>query len=133
MKDTTYRLVYAGLGFALLAVVGFAVALSPSGTESLLPEPIERVFPLPNDSVIRQTVLEVDMQVGYQIALFVDDIRISPVEIGIQSGTNLHRWQPAPGRYFENWEPGPHEVRVEWSRTAGLPDQGSYTWTFRVQ
>lgn len=133
MKDTTYRLVYAGLGLALLAVVALAVALNPSGTESQLPDPVERIFPLPNDSVVRQTVIEIDMEVGYEIVLFVDDIRISPIEIDIQTGTNLHRWQPAPGRFLEDWAPGPHEIRIEWNRTAGLPDPGSYSWTFRVR
>ena len=131
MKDTTYRLVYAGLGLALVAVV--ALAFSPSGTEVRLPEAVERVFPLPNDSVVRQTVVEVDLQVGYELELIVDGFRVSPAEIAIQTGTNLHSWQPAPGRFLESWEPGVHEVRVEWDRATGLPDPGSYTWTFRVR
>ena len=133
MKDTTYRLVYAGLGLALVAVIALAVAFSPSGTSPQLPEPVDRVFPLPNDSVVRQTVIEIDMAVGYEIVLFVDGFRVSPVEVSIQTGTNLHTWQPGPGRFLETWEPGPHEIRVEWDRSAGLPDPGSYTWTFRVQ
>ena len=41
MKDSTYRLVYAGLGLALVAVAAFAFAFSPSGTETSLPEPID--------------------------------------------------------------------------------------------
>lgn len=133
MKDTTYRLIYAGLGLALVAVAAAAVAFTPSGTEAQLPDPIDRVFPLPNDSVVRQTVVEVDMRVGYEIVLFVDDFRISPNELAIQTGTNLHTWQPAPGRFLETWNAGPHTIRVEWDRTSGLPDPGSYTWTFRVR
>ena len=133
MKDTTYRFVYAGLGIALVAVVGLTLALSPSGTESPLPDPVERIFPLPNDSVIRQAALEIDMQVGYEIVLYVDGFRISPVEIGIQPGTNRHVWEPAPGRFLETWEPGIHEITIEWDRTSGLPDPGSYSWSFRVQ
>lgn len=133
VKDTTYRLLYAGLGLALVAVVALTVALSPSGTESRLPDPVERIFPRPADSVVRQTVIEVDMAVGYELVLFVDGFRISPVEIDVQTGTNLHTWQPAPGRFLETWEPGPHEVRIEWDSTAGLPDPGSYSWTFRVR
>ena len=133
MKDTTYRLLYASLGLALVAVVGLAILFAPSGSEAGLPDPVERVFPLPNDAVIRQTTLEMDMQVGYTIVLFVDDIRISPVEIGVQAGTNLHTWQPAPGRFLETWEPGAHTVRIEWERVTGLPDPGSFAWSFRVQ
>ncbi|NNJ47665.1 MAG: hypothetical protein HKP18_07530 [Acidimicrobiia bacterium] len=133
MKDTTYRFVYAALGIALVAVIGLAVAFSPSGTETPLPEPVERIFPLPNDSVIRQTALEIDMQVGYEIVLFVDGFRISPVEIGVQTGTNRYVWEPAPGRFLETWEPGTHEITIEWDRISGIPDPGSYSWSFRVQ
>lgn len=133
MKDTTYRNIYAGLGVALVAVVALTIALSPSGTTPELPGPVERVFPLPNDSVIRQTVIEVDLEVGYDLVLFVDGFRISPAEVAIQTGTNRHSWQPAPGRFLEVWDPGSHEIRIEWERTGGLPDPGSYSWTFRVQ
>ncbi len=133
MKETTYRLVYAGLGLALVAVIGLAIAFNPSGAEPRLPDPVERVFPPPNDSVIRQTVLEIDLVVGYELVLFVDGFRISPAEIRVQAGTNRYSWQPAPGRFLEAWEPGSHEIRIEWDRVSGLPDPGSYSWTFRVQ
>lgn len=133
MKDTTYRLLYATLGLALVAVVAVALLFAPSGSEANLPDPVERIFPLPNDAVIRQTTLEVDMEVGYQIVLFVDDIRISPAEIGVQTGTNLYTWRPGPGRFLETWEPGAHTIRIEWEQVTSLPDPGSYTWSFRVQ
>ncbi len=133
MKDTNYRLIYTALALALVAVVGFAVALSPSGTPSPLPEQVEGLFPRPNDSVIRQASLEIDMQVGYEIVLFVDDIRISESEVRVQTGTNRHVWEPAPGRFLETWTPGTHTVRIEWDRAIGLPDPGSYSWTFRVR
>ena len=133
MRDSTYRLVYAGLGLVLVAVVALTVAFGPSGDETGLPEPIERVFPLPNGAVIRQAVVEIDTQVGYDIDLFVDDVRISPAEIDFQTGTSIFTWRPGPGRFFESWEPGVHEIRVEYDRTFGLPDPGDFTWTFRVQ
>ena len=133
MKDSTYRLVYAGLGLILVAIVALTLAFGPSGNEVELPEPIERVFPLPNGAVIRQAVIEVDTEVGYDIDLFVDDIRISPNEIEFQTGTSIYSWRPAPGRFFESWEPGIHDIRVDYERSFGLPDSGSFTWTFRVQ
>ena len=133
MSDATYRLLYAGLGSALVAVIGFTIAFSPSGDESTLPEVVERIFPLPNDAVIGQTAIEIDMAVGYQIVLFVDGFRIAPAEIGVQTGTNRFSWQPAPGRFLESWEPGTHEIRLEWDRAVGIPDPGEYRWTFRVQ
>lgn len=133
MSDKTYRLIYAGLGMALVAVVALAIGFSPSGNEASLPDPVERIFPLPNDSVIRQAAVEVDMKVGYDLVIFVDDIRIPEIEYGIQAGTNLYTYQPRPGRFLERWTPGTHEIRIEWDRPAGVPDPGSYAWTFRVQ
>ena len=61
MRDSTYRLVYAGLGLVLVAVVALTVAFGPSGDETGLPEPIERVFPLPNGAVIRQAVVDTEL------------------------------------------------------------------------
>lgn len=133
MRDSTYRLIYLGLGLGLVAVVGFTLAFSPSGDVTSLPDQVESLFPAPNDSVIRQTAIEVDMEAGYEITLFVDGIRIAESELTRQVGTAFYTWRPAPGRFIEEWEPGEHEVRIEWERPTGLPDPGSFTWTFRVQ
>ena len=133
MSDQTYRLIYAGLGLTLVAVIALAFGFSPSGEETPLPDPVERVFPLPNDSVIRQAALEIDMEVGYEIAIFVDGVEVPSIEYTVQTGTNLYTWQPRPGRSMARWTPGLHEVRIEWDRPAGIPDPGSYAWTFRVQ
>lgn len=133
MKATTYRLLYVGLGLLLLALVVFTVAFAPSGDEVPLPAAIERVFPRPNDSVIRQTTVEVDMAPGYDVVLFVDGFRVAPPELTIQPGTWVATWRPAPGRFIEEWDTGIHELRVEWERTQGLPEPGSFAWTFRVQ
>jgi len=133
MKASTYRLLYAGLGLVLLAVAVIAVAFSPSGEEVTLPAPIERLFPQPNDSVIRQTSVEVDLAPGYDVVLFVDGFRIAPPELTVQTGTGVATWRPAPGRFIERWDTGVHELRIEWQRSQGLPDPGSFSWTFRVQ
>jgi hypothetical protein len=133
VSDSTYRLIYAGLGLGLLAVVALAVAFAPSGDAVDLPGPIERIFPQPNDSVIRQTAIEVDVEPGYGLVLFVDGIRISETEVQEQVGTGLFSWRPQPGAFIESWEPGLHQVRIEWARRTGLPDPGTFTWTFRVQ
>lgn len=133
MRDSTYRLIYVGLGLALVAVVGFTLAFSPSGDPVTLPDQIESLFPAPNDSVIRQSAIDVDMVAGYEISLFVDGIRIPESEITTQVGTAFSTWRPGPGRFIEEWSPGVHEITVEWQRSSGLPDPGSFSWTFRVQ
>ena len=133
MKASTYRLLYVGLALILVALVALTVAFGPSGERVALPAAIERVFPLPNDSVIRQTAVEVDMAPGYDVILVVDGFRIAPPELTIQTGTWVATWRPGPGRFIEEWGTGVHELRVEWERTQGLPEPGSFSWTFRVQ
>ena len=133
MNDSTYRLVYAGLGLGLVAVIALAVAFAPSGEAVDLPDQVERIFPQPNDSVIRQTAIEVDMQPGYAVVLFVDGIRIPESNLIEQVGTGLFSWRPEPGELIESWEPGEHEVRIEWERRTGLPDPGTFSWNFRVR
>jgi len=133
MNDTKYRFILVLLSLGLAAVIGLAIGFSPSGTESPLPEPLERIFPRANDSVPRGTAVEVDLKVGYQIDLYVDGEPIPRDEYAIQTGTNLVTWAPGPGRTIERWAPGVHELRIDWDRELGIPDPGSYTWTIRVQ
>ncbi|MCB2222639.1 MAG: hypothetical protein KQH83_00580 [Actinobacteria bacterium] len=129
-----HRLAYLWLTAALVAVVAAAVLLSPSGDPAGPPAPLEEVFPAPGDQVVRQTVVEVDLPVGYEIALFVDGRRVPPDEIGATPSTGVFVWQPAPGGSMEVWAAGEHTVRVEWDRTeGGRPDPGEYEWSFRVR
>lgn len=128
-----HRLVYVGLTLGL-AVLAVAVAwLMPAGEESGLPEPLEGVFPEPGDAVVRQTVVEVDLPVGYEIELWVDGDPVPVFEIGGTESTGKWVWQPGPGRSMEQWSGGEHTVRVRWDRPVGRPDQGEFEWSFRVQ
>jgi hypothetical protein len=127
-----HRLVYAGLALALAALVAVVVALAPHGERPSLPEPLESVFPLPGDSVVRQTAIEVDLPVGYTLDLIVDGRAVPGIEIAVTPSTGVWRWQPAPGTSSEQWSPGEHTITIRWERTTGRPDPGEFTWTFRV-
>ena len=48
-----------------------------------LPAPIESVTPLPGDATLRQAVIEVDMEVGYEVAIFVDGFRVPDTEVTV--------------------------------------------------
>ena len=126
-----YRLVYIGLGLALVAVVALGIALSRSGEGSPLPEVVEAVRPVPGSQVPRQARLEVDMIGGYDVEIFVDDIRLPDNEVLVVAATGLYAWQPGPDRLFEAWNRGIHTVRIIWNTTTGIPDTGEYSWTFR--
>ena len=133
MNRRRYQVVIASLSVALAAVVGLVVLLQPDAESRLLPEPLEAVFPLPGDAVVRQTAIEVDLPVGYMLEIEVDGIWIPPHEIGFTEGTGEFTWQPSPGSMVEFWAPGDHTVTIRWDRVAGgRPDPGEFTWRFRV-
>lgn len=134
MTRRQYRLVLAALGLALAAVVAFVLALQPSGEATALPEPLEDVFPEPGDAVVRQTAIEFELPVGYSFDLLVDGTRIPAFEIGYTPATGRAIWQPQPGSIVPQWIPGDHTVEVRWDGLDdGLPDRGSFEWSFRVQ
>jgi hypothetical protein len=108
------------------------VVLAPSGEPVEIPAPLERIFPAPGDTVVRQTAVEIDLPVGYSIELFVDGVPIPSDEIGSTASTGVYVWRPAPGGTIETWPGGEHTVRVAWDRTeGGRPDPGEYEWVFR--
>ncbi len=129
-----YRLVYAGLGLLLVATIALGFALLPSGEPTDLPGPIEEVFPKPGDSVIRQTDVEVDLEIGYELELWVDGFRVPDSEVVFVDATGVARWAPSPnGLYLTEWTPGSHTIRVVWNRVSGPTDVGEFQWEFRVQ
>lgn len=134
LAGVKYRFLYIGLGALVVAVVSLGIAFAPEGDRTELPEPIEAVFPLPNNSVIRQTTVEVDLQVGYEASIFVDGFAIPANEINFSDGTNVYRWGPTlTSAMMTEWTPGEHTVRVEWRAVTGTPVTGEFEWTFRVQ
>ncbi len=129
-----YRWIYAGLGLAVVAVIALGVAFSPEGEPIELSPPLEAVSPRPGDAVLRQAVIEVDLEVGYGLKMYVDGFLVPEDEVTFVEGTGVYRWAPRPGgAYLTEWTPGEHRVRIEWIRLYGLPDAGSFEWVFRVQ
>ncbi len=117
-----------------LGVVALLVRLAdPSGEPAHLPDPIEAVFPLPGDTVVRQTAIEIDLPVGYALDLEVDGIEIPEAELGHTEATGVFLWQPGPTATIQTWGGGEHTVTIRWDRVAGgRPDPGEFTWRFRV-
>ena len=123
----------AALVAALIAVVGAVIVLLPEPDSSGLPDPLEDVFPLPEDAVVRQTVVQVDLPIGYEARLTVDGVLIPAFEVGWVEETGVFTWQPTPGGVIDMWVPGEHTVEVSWDTVEGnRPDPGSFSWSFRV-
>lgn len=134
MNRSRSRLVLLGLTLALAALVALVVVIYPEGEDGGLPNPLEELFPRPGDAVVRQTAIEVDLPVGYDLDLYVDGRRIPDSEIGFTAPTGVWIWQPAPGRSFDQWSAGEHTVLITWDRVeGGGPDPGEFEWSFRIQ
>lgn len=126
-----YRLIYIGLALVGVAAVALGIALSREGESVELPGPIESVTPRPGDLVPPQTTVEIDLEVGYAAEIFVDGWPVT--DATFVEGTGVYRWSPNPGHpTIQEWTPGTHTIRIVWDTYAGLPDRGSFEWTFRV-
>lgn len=129
-----YRITYAVLAVLAVGVAALGFVFAPEGGVTELEPPIEAVFPLPNNSVIRQTTVDVDLEVGYEATIFVDGYAIPPGELAYSDATGVYRWAPSVrSAVMTQWEPGEHDVRVDWVRVVGSPVEGTFEWTFRVQ
>lgn len=123
----------AGLGLALAVVVVVAVLIAPQGTGVALPEPVESISPTEGALVLRQTGLEIDMQTGYTIELYVDGVRVPDDQLTGTPEIGLYRWAPASDTFAPEWTPGEHTIRIVWDRVGPVPDPGTLAWTFTAQ
>lgn len=127
----SYRLIYIGLGLIGVAAVALGVVLSTEGDEVIFPEALEDVSPPPGSLVPPQAFIEVDLQVGYEATIFVDGFPVNNATF--VDATGVYRWAPSPtDPVLSEWSPGDHTVRVVWDTYTGLPDPGSFEWSFRV-
>ncbi len=127
-----YRLIYIGLALIAIAAVALAVAFNPEGEPVELPDPIESVSPQPGDMVPPQSVLEIDMPVGYRLEIFVNGWPIT--DATLVEATGVYRWAPSPSHpTIQAWPPGEQTIEIRWDTSTGLPDPGTFSWTFRVR
>ena len=126
-----YRLIYIGLGLVGLAAIALGLVFSIDGEAADLPESLESVSPQPGDLVPPQTTLEIDLEVGYAATILVDGWPIS--DATFVKATGVYRWTPSPSSpTIQEWTPGEHTVSITWDTYTGLPNPGSYQWSFRV-
>lgn len=126
-----YRLIYVGLVLIGIAAIALGVVLSPQGEQIELPGPVEAISPAPGSQVPPQTAIEIDLEVGYEAQIVVDGWPIR--DATFVQATGVYRWAPDPSHpTINSWTPGEHTVRITWDTYTGLPDTGSFEWTFRV-
>lgn len=124
-------MIYIGLAALVVAVIALAVAFAPSGAPTELPSPIESVSPSPEDQAMLQTEIVVDLEVGHEAEIVVDGF---PVSASYVQGTATYRWSPGPNDpSISAWTTGEHTVVVNWEKVSGVPEFGSYSWTFEIR
>ena len=113
MTKQTYRFIILLLTGLLALVITWGISFSQDNSEELvLPNSLENIYPLPYDQVPQQASLEIDLPVGYQLTLIVDNYIIPQSEIQYVEATGVYIWRPGPGKTFETWNPGKHTVRT---------------------
>ena len=131
MTKQTYRFIILLLTGLLALVITWGISFSQDNSEELvLPNSLENIYPLPYDQVPQQASLEIDLPVGYQLTLIVDNYIIPQSEIQYVEATGVYIWKPRVNGTFEQWSPGSHLIRISWDTISGLPDYGEYEWTF---
>ena len=131
MTKQTYRFIILLLTGLLALVITWGISFSQDNSEELvLPNSLENIYPLPYDQVPQQASLEIDLPVGYQLTLIVDNYIIPQSEIQYVEATGVYIWRPGPNKTFETWNQGKHTVRISWDTITGLPDFGEYEWEF---
>lgn len=126
-----YRFIYVGLALVAVAAIALGIVFSPEGEAVELPEPVRSVSPAPGALVPPQTALVIQLEVGYEAEIYIDGWPIADADF--ERATGVYRWSPSPSHPTINeWTPGERHVRIVWNTYAGLPDTGSFEWTFRV-
>ena len=127
----SYRLIYLGLGLVAVAAIAFGIVFATEGDEIELPEQVESVSPEPGSLVPPQTTVVIDLLVGYDAEIYVDDWLVT--DANFVDATGVYRWAPSPANPTINeWTPGEHTIRVVYDTVNGLPDPGEFSWSFRV-
>jgi len=126
-----YRLIYLGLVLVGVAAIALGIALSPEGEVVELPGPVESVSPAPGNMVPPQATVEIDLEVGYHARITIDGWPIDDARF--VEATGVYRWAPSASHpTITEWAPGEHRVSIIYNTYTGLPDTGSFEWTFRV-
>lgn len=131
MNKNTYRVIILSLTLLLSLTIYLGMSFYQDNNEKLiLPGALENIYPLPNNQVPQQVAIEVDLPVGYQLTLIVDNYIIPSSEIQYIEATGLYKWKPELNKTFEVWKPGKHYVKITWDTITGLPDFGEFSWEF---
>jgi hypothetical protein len=132
MTTTGYRIVYALLAVALVAVIGGAVLLIPAGEPQELPPAVERYAPQDGDLVTQPIKVVLDLKADYAATFVIDGVPIPEHDVDSIEATGRYQFEPGQGKAIVRWTPGDHTVVATWVGGQDSLDSGTVVWTFRV-
>jgi len=149
------RTLLVSVGFAVgivLVAHAFTSARTGSDAQGVKNPAIERLIPGPDDLVLRQSEVGIDLATGYTGQLIIDGQALPTEEVVASSsptpGTvdrilvtrfdraeNTLLYQPldVQGAPIKEFDPGRHTITARfWKLTEGEDTAHQYTWAFRV-
>ena len=137
MSQRRYRFVVGGLVLAAVvaAVVGFLVTDTDQPDQASQSDIVERFVPKPNDEVVRQFELGVDLAPGYDGTLTVNGVEIPVEEQRRVPEQNEVYFTPGDGKAVEQLNAGPNCVAATVWKAAdgpGTANDQTFTWCFEA-
>ncbi len=149
------RKLLVSLGFAVgivLVVFAFTSARTGSDAQRIDNPAIERLIPSPDDLVLRQSEVGIDLAPGYTGQLIIDEHTLPtetveaaqpapgdtvPIILNVRydPGDNTLLYQPedVDGAPIRDFDPGRHTITARfWKADEGEANARQYTWSFRV-
>ena len=133
MTTTGYRVTFALLALALIAVIGGSILLIPAGDPELLPAAVERYSPRDGDMAINPVGVMLDLKPNYTVTFVIDGTPIPQDQMNSIPETGRHEFMPGPGKTIVRWSPGSHTVVATWIGGSNSIDAGTLVWTFQTQ
>ncbi len=133
MTTTGYRVTFALLAVALIAVIGGSVLLIPAGDAEQLPASVERYSPRDGDIALNPVGVMIDLVSNYTATFVIDGTPIPIDQMNAIPETGRFEFVPGPGKVIERWTPGDHTVVATWTGGPNDTDAGTLLWTFEVQ
>jgi hypothetical protein len=133
MTTTGYRVTFALLALALIAVIGGSILLIPAGDPEQLPSAVERYSPNNGDIAINPVGVMIDLKPNYAAEFIIDGTPIPPDDLNAIPETGRYEFIPGPGKTIVRWSPGSHTVVVSWLGGANNIDGGTLVWKFQTQ
>jgi len=137
MSNRRYRLLVGGLIVAAVVAlaIGIAVTDLTDPDDSTQSEIVERFIPKPNDEVLRQSELGIDLAPGYDGTIAVNGVDIPVEDQRRVPEQNQVFFTPAEGKAVEQLAAGPNCVVATVWRAAegpGTTNDRTFSWCFEA-